>query len=341
MTNEKVTEKSTKGTIFKAYNAALEQIEMLKSQQLNPTEIAVSKKKEEVLTQASKTTKTSVDSVVENLRKVVDSALTELTANFNDKAAQFSNLDEAIKLKDAELKEIYEIERAANTLAALIDSHEVLKKQQSAENQATLEAYQGRLAEIRKDIQEADKEYNAKLREQREELAKEQKRAKAEFDYDFSRTKKQAEDNLADHIASEKKAIAEKTAAVEAREESVATREEAVEALEAKVAEIPALIETASKEAADKAKKDAEKSFVFEKRAIEANKDAEIRVLQHQVELLTASLETEKENHKKTSEQLNEAYGRLENVATASVEGAKAQDTITKLLSTVGEKSGK
>jgi len=341
MTNEKITEKSTKGTIFKAYQAAMEQIEALKSAQLNPTEIAASKKKEEVLKQATNTTKSSVDSVVENLRKVVDTALTELTVKFEDKTAQFNNLDEAIKLKDAELKEIYDIERQANTLAALINSHDVLKKEQSAENEAALKAYQEKLAEIRKLIQDADKEYNAKLNEQRAELAKEQKRAKAEWEYDFARTKKQAEDELADDITAAKKEIADEVAKLDAREEAVSTREKAVEELESKVAEIPALVEAAAKEAADKAKKDAEKSFVFEKRAIEANKDAEIKVLQHQVELLTNALETEKENHKKTSEQLNEAYGRLENVATASVEGQKAQDTITKLLSTVGEKSSK
>ena len=339
MTN--VTEKSTKGVIWGAYQVALEKIEALQSQQLNPEAIAAGKKKAEVLKSAKTTVGTSVDKVVADLRVVVDAALTDLTSEFEGKKTEFANLDEAIKAKDAELAEIYEIERNANTLAALINSHEVLKAQQTEENAATLERFQEQLRAIRENIEHAETEYEGKRKEMFSTLRKDQQRAREEFEYDFAREKKIKEDELTDFIQSAEKDIAEQKQVLLARDAELTEREIKMNDLEDKVAEIPALIEAAKAEAADKAKKDTERSFVFEKRAIESNKDSEIRVLESRVQLLEEALASEKEGHKATAGKLEEAYGRLERVSIASVEGAKAQDTVTRLLSMNNEKSGK
>lgn len=339
MTN--INEKSTKATILAAYEKAQAEIKALKAQQLNPKEIAVEKRKAEVVESANNTIGTSLTDIVSALRNTVDKSLNELMINFDEKKNEFLSLEEAIKAKDEELKEIYAIEREAQSLAALVNSHDVLRKQHSEENEITLEKFQEELYAVRKQIEEEKKHAQEQAKQAREALKQEQDRAKAEFDYNFAREQKIKRDELADEIAVARKEIAEKEEELREWETNVGIRENEVDALEEKVTEIPALIEAAKQEAADKAKKDAEKSFVFEKRAIEANKDAEIRVLQHQVDLLTASLAQEKESHKATMEQLNAAYGRLENVANSAVEGSKAQDTITKLLSTVSEKQGK
>lgn len=340
-TNEKITEKSTKGKIYDAYLKAQKQIEALESQQLNPTKILEAKKNENTLTQAAEVADTSVDSVIDTLGQAIDSALTNLKAEFEQKVGTFNNLDEAIKLKQAELEEIYGIQRQADTLAALFDAHEATKKKHDTENQEQLSDHRAKLADLQLQIKNTQEEYIQVLAAQRKKLAQEQERAQSEFDYDFARHKKKKEDELADYIAAEHKAIANEKAAVAAREDAVEKREESIEALEEKVNAIPSLIEEASEAAAEKAKKDAERSAHFERRAIESKKDAEIQVLEHQVDLLKQSLESEKENHAKTADQLAEAYGRLEKVSIASVEGAKQQETVAKLLTMQTEKSSK
>lgn len=336
-----INKNTVKGILLEAYTIAAAEVEKLKETQLNPASIATEKKNKEVLTVANKTVQTPVVNIIENLRSAIENALSSVVNEFETKTKEFANLDEAIKVKNAELKEIYDIEKSANTLAALINAQQDLRKQQDEQNEETLASYRGELISIKEQINAASDEFEAQLKEQKARLKQEQQRDEAEFKYDFDRKKTKAEDEVADYIANQKKIIDSEKAILEAHEAEVTIREQAVEDLEAKVAEIPALIEAAREEAAEKARKDVEKSFVFEKRAIEAKKDADIQILTNKVDLLEQALVTEKEAHTKTASQLSEAYGRLENVAVSSVEGAKAQDTVTKLLTMNSEKSGK
>ena len=332
---------TTKDKLYAAYLAEKEKNETLAAQQLNPETIAAAKQKETVLTKANTTVESSVAEIVESVRTTVDTALTTLTSEFEAKTEELKNLDVAITLQNGELEEVYGIQREAGTLAALINAHEATKEKQALENADIKQKHAIALEEIKRETKDAEKEHQTKLAEQKAIREQEQKRAEAEWNYDFKRKQQQKEDELADLEAAKKKEFAEREAALQAREDAVKEREDKINELEAKVAEIPTLIATAESKAAGKAKGIAEKEAKFEVEKLEATKNAEIRILENKVELMQSQLDTERETNKGIAGQLSDAYARLENVATASVEGQKAQETISKIVTMANEKSGK
>src|SRR6185312_11873361 len=58
------------------------------------------------------------------LKSTIGKMLTQLSDRLEEQVARYVQIQRAIVAKDAELKEIYEIQRSASTLTALIESHE-------------------------------------------------------------------------------------------------------------------------------------------------------------------------------------------------------------------------
>lgn len=332
---------TTKQVIYDAYLKAEKQLEALQSQQLNPQAIAAGKEKEAVLTSAQAVVGTSVQTVVETLRSTLDSAITGVVTEFETKTAEFTNLDKAITLKKDELEEIYGIEAKAGSLAALVNAHEVTKATQEAELKEAKAIKDAELAAVQQQIKDANKLHTDTLAEQKAIREEAQKRAQEEWDYTFGRQKKAQEDALADEKAAKEKEFADRTAQLDAREAAIAAREANVNELETKVAEIPTLVEKATAAGKAQGKAAAEKEAKYEKEALEANKDAEIRILTNKGELLQSQLDAANTTNKELSSQLTDAYARLESVAKASVDGSKAEELASKVVAMVNEKSSK
>ena len=67
------------------------------------------------------------------LKSVIGKMLTQLSDRLEEQVARYVQIQRAIVAKDAELKEIYEIQRSASTLTALIETHERQRGQLEAE----------------------------------------------------------------------------------------------------------------------------------------------------------------------------------------------------------------
>lgn len=344
MTNKQipqVTERNTKKEILEALDIAVKTLEAKNQGTFNPAQIAEEKVKTETVAKATTAAENGVASAVTTLQTQLENLVAEITGKHEVAATELKDINAAISIKKAELKELLEIEVKATTLAGLIQAHHDLSAKQKADFEAAQAQFNAELQAIRDSIQEAKVEFNQTRAENAAALAKEEERRKEEFEYEFKRSKQARENDLQDTLNARRKQLAQEREAFEKEKEELAKREENVAALEEKVASIPTLIEEAAAKAAEEAKKKAEIAHGFETRAIKAKFEAEERVLQNEVAVLKESLFAEREAHRATNVKLEAAYASVESVAKASVEGARTENAVNRVLETINKDSKK
>ena len=103
--------------------------------------------------------------------------------------------------------------------------------------------------------------------------------------------------------------------AVKAREDAISEKEDEIQAMKEQIEAFPDKLAEAKEDAAKEAKAKADKSFAFEKRALESDKkhaeemaDAKIKNLESQVEALTQS-------NAELSYKLDAAYAQMKDMA--------------------------
>lgn len=308
-----ITMKSTKQEMFEAYTEMKKKLDIQASLKDDP------------IADQEKARKTAV---VESADAIV--RMNILAPEITEK---YQNLCEAVKMKEDQLKELYEIESEANSLIALINAHKDKKHELEEKYRLLTEEAAAALTAKKQEIVE---EINV-LKAEKEEILKNtnaenealiaannQKRSREEeeYAYNLKRARKLADDKWEDEKATREKAIAEKEADLAKTEAELAAREEKMEELETKVAEIPELIAKAMEEGKKAGKAEAEKSHVFEVRSINTKNEYEQKTLQDKVERLTVELTAANVKVDALQEKLDAAYTQMRDLASETVKSA-------------------
>src|SRR5439155_601575 len=111
-----------------------------------------------------------------------------------------------------ELKEIYEIQRSASTLTALLETHERKKSELEAELATAKRELEQEIEQSRMQWTEERKLREAMAKEADAAEQKRREREKEEYRYAFSREQQQAKDQFADEMATAHKDLAERKA---------------------------------------------------------------------------------------------------------------------------------
>ena len=338
-----VTLRNTKQEILGAYEKAMAQLKAEQTNTYNPAQVKAEKEREEVLTSATENI-TSYDSFEHNMTEVAESIqlyITEALTKLNDSAGQLTSIEEAIKIKKTELEELTGIEAEVNSLAGIIAAKAEIEAQSKETRENTIAEHQARLEELRGLIADAKEEYEARSKEIEDRLKKEDERKREELEYEFDRRQRQVADEIIRLKEGYNKEVAESEANLKAQEDALNAREEALAAKESEIAEFPNRIEKEVAKAVAIAKNQVKSEYELQLAKAEAESNSTIAILTNKVEVLEASLITEREAHRDTAAKLETAYGRMEKVATASVEGARTEETVNRLLSTMNDNGKK
>lgn len=288
----KITEKSTKAQIMDAYTQALAELEKLKAMSDSPVENA---KKE------------ALEASMQNAEVAASNEV------FSDTIVkQYNDLKIAIDEYQKELEGLYGIKAEADGLAAAINAHRAKVAEMNDEYKQKKADLDAKLAQKTAEVEEK-KEYNA-------DISKKRNREKDEYDYNLKMDRKADADTWAEEKEKREAEIQAKDDAVTEREEAIAAKEEEIQAMKAEIEAFPDKLAEAKEDAAKEAKAKADKSFAFEKRALESEKkhaeemaDARIKNLESQVEALTQS-------NAELSNKLDAAYAQMKDMATATVQ---------------------
>lgn len=305
-----VTMKSTKQQIFDAYQEALKKTQEMDALKESP---------------ADKIEKERRAAVIENADKAVDSNI------FNEEITkQYQDLKEAISVKKQELKDLYDIEAQAASLATIINAAKEKKYQLDEEFKATMalqeeerkkaiEEKVQELEELQASIEAVKEQIQTTRKEEIAKVNKERKREEEEYAYNLKRERKKENDAWEDEKIAREKEIVIKEANAEALLAEAESKVEELESLKEKVDQIPTLIAEAEARGQEAGEKAAGKEYGYKKTMYEKEKEYEIGRLKDLVESLTQAKEDAETKAWRLQEKLDEAYAKMNTLASDTV----------------------
>ncbi len=342
---KKLSEKNTKQEMLEAYQALAKQLGEKRAAELNPERRLEEKKVEEAVKVAGGVAPDGIDRDIGGLKAEIGRMLAEVSEKLAAEAGKFKSLQKAVESKEGELQELYGIEKAASSLAALIEA----QNQKRAEFEADMGRQQEELTrQIEATRAEWEKERKAHEAETKERDALDKKtrdREKEEFGYLFKREQQGLRDKLNDEKAvldkeiRLKKEVAEKE--LVEREKAIAGQERELAHLREKAAAFPQELEAA----VDRAVKDTTDKLRLEAKnrdeLLRKEHEGERNVLVTRIESLEKSVKDLTTQNIKLSQQLEAAYQKVQEIAEKTIEGASHAKSFAELQKLFAEQSRK
>jgi chromosome segregation ATPase len=340
--------KNTKQELLDAYHEMLQQLHEKEEAQLKPEQKLKEKKEESILKAVAGISADGVIQEINKLKQEIGGMLNKLADRLAAETNKFDQVQLAIEIKERELKEIYEIEKAAATLAALIETQRQ-EKLRFEEEMANKQASLTREIEVTKlQWQKEKAEHQAEIKELQEQEDKDRKRKKEEYEYAFEREQQLARDKFEDEKAkllAEKQALENQMKALKEqtekelseREKQINSREKELESLQAQVAEFPQKLETAVAKAVQENTERIELETKYQKDLLQKDFEGQRNVLTARIQSLEKTVKEQNEQIAKLSTQQDTAYQKIQDVAVKAIEGASKANSFSDLQHVLSE----
>jgi hypothetical protein len=348
MTEEKIPSKklsmtNTKKEMVDAYNALLKQLEEKEKAALKPEKKLEEKKKSEVVAVATSLSTEGVAKEINNLKLEVNNALAQISDQLEQEVQKFQSVQKAIEFKERDFQEVYEIERAAATLAALIEAQNQRRLEFETEMTAQKEQLDREIKAMRTEWEREKKEHEAQTRERDAEEKKSRERQKEEFVYGFEREQRLATDKFQEEKANLEKELRQwkedTEKALTERERDMAARESKLTELEDAAQRFPgeteAAVSRAVKDTTERLKGEARNREELLKKEF----DGERNVLTTRIGSLEKTVEQQHEQLAKLSQQIEMAYQKVQDIALKAVEGSSAYKSLAGLQQILSEQA--
>lgn len=328
--------------MLSAYNELIKQYEQKSKNELIPEKEMTQKKEKETITTADSLSGNSPVENIQRLKNEVGKMLTGLSDKLDEETIKYEKIKQAISIKEKEIKELYEIEKAAHSLAALINAHNQKQKEFEEQAKLTKEKFDAEMNEIRLKWQKEKKEHEEQLKQYNDTIKKQRDREKEEYSYSFEREKQQALDTFNDEkdkIAREievqkaenENKFAEIKADLDEREKVISEREKNMNTLQQIVDSAPEELE----KAVNKAIKETSEKIISEKdmkiELIRKEFEGQKNVYESKIEAHDKTVAEQKTQLDKMSAQLVEAYEKIQGIAMKTVEGTSHSKIVNEL----------
>ncbi len=322
----KPTMGNTKKEMLDAYNELLKELQELRQEELKPEKKMEEKKTREILEVADSLSVEKVVKGIGSLKFDMSKMLTEISDKLESEVQKLQGIQKAIVIKEEELQELYEIEKSAATLAALIEVQNRKRQEYEFEMASKREDLVGEIESTREEWKKEKREYEQEVKEQRLAEEKKHEREKEEFLYNLKREQQLLKDEFEDEKAGLEKEIQLKR---EQMEKELAERERALRENEKELnelrknavafpKELDAAVARAVKDVSDKIKADA----VNKEQLISKEFEGEKKVFITRIESLEKTVEAQAEQISRLSGQLEKSYQKVEDIAVKAIEGS-------------------
>ena len=350
MEEEKIQPKAlsmsnTKKEMLEAYSMLLKKLKEKREAELKPEKKIEEKEQKEVVKVAETLSSEGVIKEIGNLKLEIGKNLTQLSDGLEEEVNKFKKIQKAIEVKEEEIKELYEIERSAATLAALIEAQNQKREEFESEMAARREELNQEIQITRDEWQKEKKQYEAEIKERDAAEAKKREREKEEYSYAFKREQQLSKDMFEDEKAKMEKEIQLKKEQMEKelseRERIIAEKEGELNELRKKITDFPEEKELAVNKAV---KETAERLTLEAKTRDELMRkefDGERNVLTTRIESLERTVKEQSGQVSHLSEQLEKAYQKVQDIAVKSVEGSSNLKSLSNLQQLLSEQTKK
>lgn len=329
---------STKKEMLEAYQELLKQLEEKREAELQPEKRIEEKERRRAVAAADSISPESVAGAAVSLKGEVGKVLAQLQERLEAEIARYRDIKKAVEVKEQELAEIYDIQKSAATLAALIEAQNRRKAEFEAQMAARKEALETEIKAGRDEWEKEKKLREVELKERELQEKKRRERELEEYQYAFNREKQLAKDRHADETEGQQRELALRREQAEKelaeRESLVARREQELADLQGQVAgfpkELDGTVARAVKEATDRLRQETGNREELLKREFEGERN----VLNARIQALEKTVKEQSERMARLSQQLEKAYQQIQDIAVKTVEGAsrsKVLDTLEQL----------
>ena len=336
---EKLSMANTKKEMLAAYNRLLKQLSEKRRAELKPDETAAERKKAEAKAVADALSTDPIGKQIGVLKSEIGRMLNELADRLEEEMAKYTQVKKAVEAAEAELHEIYDIEKAASSLAALIEAQKEQREQFEAEMrkartdleaeiQSTRSQFEAEMNAKREQWQKEKAQYEAMMKEYETAEKKKRQREQEEYKYQFERQKQLAQEQFEYEKARLEREIELKR---EQMERDLAEREKAVAAAEAELAELreraeraPAEVEKAVAQAVKETTARLEREAKTRLELLQKEFAGERNVLNSRIESLQETVAKQAEQIARLSQQLEHSYRQVQDIAIRAIEGSSA-----------------
>ena len=291
------------------------------------------KRKQEIVKIADSLSVEGVAQGINDLRIEINKMLAQIAERLEEQTNKYQKTQDAIVIKNKDLLEIYEIEKSAFTLAALLETHKHKERELTTELENRKRSLEEEIKAIRQDWEKERKEHTDAIKERDTQEQKIREREKEEYLYTFQREQQLAENKFKDdlkklenEIAVKKeaadKAFSEREKFFKEREAVIQDKEQQFLRLQQEVEVFPKRLDEAVAKAVADTKTRLEAEAKKNETLLRKEYEGERNVLTTKIDSLQSVVADQVKQIAGLSEKLERAYGKVQDIAVKAVEGS-------------------
>jgi hypothetical protein len=336
---------AVKKEVQEVYRAVTQELDEQREAAMKPEDKIAEKAQKAAIALADELTTDHVANEIAALKTEVAKTLSLIADKLDGEVARYHEIKKAVEAKEKELAEIYEIQKSASSLTALLEAQQVKRDEFEAESEARRQNLQEEVATARAAWDEEKKRHDVEIKERDTLEQRKRDREKEEYQYQFKREQQLAREKFEDEKARVERDIQTRKTQTEAalaeREKSVAVREQELADLRRKVEgapkELDAAVGKAVKETSDRLQQEAKTREELIKREYEGERN----VLLSRIESLEKAVKEQSVQVSKLSQQLEKAYSQVQDIAVKTVEGGASAKSLARIEQMVTDQAGK
>lgn len=282
---------------------------------------------------------------IAELKSGIGRMLSDLSDRLEEQVARYVQVQRAIAAREQELKDIYEIQRSASTLTALIEAHDRKRSELEREHAEEKEQLDQEIEQTRSAWEQERKLREAEIKERDATEQKRREREKEEYRYAQSREQQQARDQFADEMAKAHKELAERQAQAERdlaeRQRETKAREEEYTALRQRAESFPKELEAAVAKAVRDTTARLQQESSAREELVKRESAGEKNVLMTRIASLEQTVKDQADRIANLLQQAEKAYGQVQEIAVKAIEGSTSAKQLANLQQMLAEQSRK
>lgn len=310
-----------------------------------PEEKVAAKEAQAAVVAANDLVSRGVVQSIGELKSTINKMLSGLSDQLEEQVTRYAQVQKAVTAADQQLKEIYEIQRSASTLTALIELHDRKKTELEVDLSTTREKLEEEMAAARAEWEREEEEHGTFVAEREAMEKKQREREKEEYKYLTTRDQQQAKDKFADEMAKAHKDLAEQklraTQDLQEREAAIKTREDELQLLRSKVEAAPKELEAAVTRAVKETTARLQQESTAREELLKREFIGEKNVLSTRITAMEQMVKEQTDRIAGLSAAGEKAYTQVQEIAVRAIEGSATAKQVAHLQQLLSEQSRK
>ena len=325
MKAKKTSAATAKQEMLSAYSEVAAEQEAQREAEMKPEEKIAERAQKAAVAAADDLTTDRIAREIGVLKSEIGRTLTQIGDRLDAEVDSYHGLKQAIDAKEKELQEIYEIQKSASTLAALLEVQQQKREEFEADMAARKEELNAERDTTVALWQEEKKRHDAEIKERDVAEQKKRDREREDYDYRFKREQQLAREKFQDEKERAERELqtrkTEMDAALAEREKAVAEREAELAELRQKVAGAPKELDEAVARAVKETTSRIQQEAKCREELAKKEFDGERNVFQARSDSLEKTVKEQSAQIAKLQGQIDKAYGQVQDIAIKTVEG--------------------